>query len=491
VLRADTFAIASSGVVTVQEYGSSSAPGARSVSTRITPLLPLLLVLAACGKETGHAAPASSAVAAVPPAPSAGVVHVVPPAPAKLAVPANLDVILISIDCLRADMPWAGYPRAIAPRLTALEAKSIDFTDAYSMSSYTSMSLGGLLGGKLPGEMNRDGYFFGFYGKSNVLFPELLQASGIRTLAGHSHGYFNGGSGLDQGFDRWEVVPGLKWDNTTDENITSPRLEALAEKLLSEPDLTKKRFFAWFHFLDPHDRYLPHEGIGPYGHTGRDLYDAEVTFTDGYVGKLLDFVAAQPWGAHTAFIITGDHGEAFGEHHQYRHGFELWQNLVRVPLFVYLPGAPPRHIDNPTSAIDLAPTILDLFGVPNNGWPPGVDGGGAPGFEGRSLVPDLLGLAPVPRDVVIDLPATSDSGRRRALVHGTTKIIAFGDHPYFQVFDLAADPGELHPITKGDVYQAMITRFHAFEEGVHDVMPTKCKESCLDGAYARKKKDGG
>jgi len=444
-------------------------------------------------EKTVASSAASAAVSATSEA------HRVPPMPSASArapsgPPADLNVILISIDCLRADMPWAGYARPIAPRLTELEAKSVDFTRAYSMSSYTSMSLGGLLGGKLPGEMRRDGYFFGFYGKENVLFPELLQASGVRTLAGHAHGYFSS-SGLEQGFDRWEVVPDLKWNNTTDENITSPRLEALAEKLLSSKadggtgGAVPKRFFAWFHFLDPHDRYLPHEGIGPYGKTGRDAYDAEVTYTDGYVGKLLDFVAAQPWGARTAFVVTGDHGEAFGEHHQYVHGFELWENLVRVPLFVVIPGVAPRHIDNPTSAIDLAPTILDLFGVANNGWPPGIDGG-APGLEGRSLVPDLLGATPVERDVVIDLPATSDSDRRRAIVHGDTKLIAFGTKEYFQVFDLKDDPGELHPITKGDVFDAMLKRYRAFEVTVHDIPPTKCNEGCLNGAYARKK-DGG
>jgi arylsulfatase A-like enzyme len=398
----------------------------------------------------------------------------------------DLNVILLSIDCLRADMPWAGYPRPIAPRLTELEAKSVDFTRAYSMSSYTSMSLGGLLGGKLPGEMLRDGYFFGLYSKENVLFPELLQAAGVHTLAAHAHGYFNG-SGLEQGFDRWEVIPDLIWNNTTDENVTSPRLEALAEKLLLAPEVATRRFFAWFHFLDPHDRYMPHEGIGPYGKTTRDAYDVEVTYTDGFVGKLLDFVAAQPWGGRTAFIVTGDHGEAFGEHHQYVHGFEVWENLVRVPLFVYLPGTPPRHIDSPTSAIDLAPTILDLFGVA--GRPPAFDGG-APGLEGRSLVPELRGATPEARDVVIDLPATSDSDRRRALVHGDTKLIAFGTKEYFQVFDLAADPGELHPITKGEVFDGMVARYRAFEATVHDIAPLKCKEGCLNGAYA-KKKDGG
>jgi len=426
-----------------------------------------MLLLAGCpsaGKDaaidaTPRPGPSVTPVAQKPDGPRVRVdgghdAHVAPAGP-----PADLNVILLSIDCLRADMPWAGYPRDIAPHLTELEKKSVDFTVAYSMSSYTSMSLGGLLGGKLPGEMTRDGYFFGYYGKGNVMFPELLQASGVRTLAAHAHGYFHD-AGFDQGFDRWEVLEGLKWNNTTDENITSPKLEALAEKLLSEPEVgaAGKRFFAWFHFLDPHDRYLPHEGIGPYGKNLRDAYDVEVTFTDQYIGKLLDFVASRPWGARTAFIVTGDHGEAFGEHHQFVHGFELWQNLVRVPLFFVVPGAAPRHIDSPTSAIDLAPTILDLFGVPATGWPPGKDGGGPPGFEGTSLAPVLFGSAPVPRDVVIDLPATSDSDRRRALVHGSTKIIAFSDDTYFNVFDLEADPDELHPIVKGDVFADMLAR---------------------------------
>ncbi len=429
-------------------------------------------------EETPHEAP--PAPAPVDPGSAKGAV-----APRDASVPGppkDLDVVLITIDCLRADMPWAGYERPIAPRLTELAARAVQYTRAYSMSSYTSMSLGGLLGGRLPGEMRRDGYFFGVYAKENVLFPELLQSAGIHTLAAHAHGYFHD-AGFDQGFDRWEVVPNLKWNNTTDENITSPELEALAEKLLSEPAVTDKRFFAWFHFLDPHDRYLPHPGIGPYGNTPRDRYDAEVTFTDGYIGKLLDFIASKPWGARTAIIVTADHGEAFGEHHQYVHGFELWENLVRVPSLFVLPGVPARKIDVPRSAVDLAPTILALLGVAPDG---ALDGGATASFEGRSLVPEFYGAPPEPRDVAIDLPETSDNDRRRALVHGTLKIIAFGKDTYFQVFDLASDPSESKPITKGAIFEEMLARYRSLEKTVKDVPPTKCNEGCLNGAYARK-----
>src|SRR6185503_8802945 len=104
--------------------------------------------------------------------------------------PKDLDVILISVDSLRADMPWAGYPRPIAPRLTELAKQAVDFTHAYAVSSYTSMSLGGLLAGKLPSELKRDGYFFGTYGKEVLFFPELLQRAGVYTMGGHAHGYF-------------------------------------------------------------------------------------------------------------------------------------------------------------------------------------------------------------------------------------------------------------------------------------------------------------
>src|SRR6185295_10423117 len=94
--------------------------------------------------------------------------------------PPDLNVLLITIDSLRADMPWAGYERAIAPRLTELEKRAVSYTHAYTLSSYTSMSLGGLLGGRYPGELERDGYFFGTYPPRVLLFPEKLREAGIR-----------------------------------------------------------------------------------------------------------------------------------------------------------------------------------------------------------------------------------------------------------------------------------------------------------------------
>ncbi len=398
------------------------------------------------------------------------------------ALPANANVLLVTIDSLRADMPWTGYPRPIAPRLTELAAKAVVYTRAYALSSYTSMSLGGLLGGKFPSELKRDGFFFGTYAKNNVFFPELLHDKSVRTMAGHAHGYFNK-SGFEQGFDQWEVVSKLKWNNTTDENITSPELYALAEKQLSNPalDASSARFFAWYHFMDPHDRYLPHAdvGIAPYGKSIRDRYDAEVTFTDGYVGKLIDLVASKPWGSRTIVVVSSDHGEAFGEHGQHAHGFELWENLVRVPMFVVAPGASPRRIDTPRSHIDLARTMLEIYGVD-----------APPAFRGSSLVGEIYGAEAGPRDVFLDLPVTSDNDRRRGIVSGDKKVISFGMQGLKRVYDVVADPNEDRPLLSGgDDAKDAIERFRALEKTLVEIPPTACKENCLNGAYL--KKDGG
>jgi arylsulfatase A-like enzyme len=229
--------------------------------------------------------------------------------------------------------------------------------------------------------------------------------------------------------------------------------------------------------MDPHDEYLTHDGDGgvpTWGNKLRDRYDTEVTFTDKYIGRLLEFIAARSWAGRTAIIVTADHGEALGEHGQYKHGFELYEPLVRVPMFFVLPGAPPRHIGEPRSALDLAPTICELFGAAPDA-----------GFEGKSLVAELYGKEPEPRDVPLDLPATSDNGKRRALLHANKKIISFLDQQLL-VFDLGKDPDEKEPIRKGEDFDDMAARYKEFAKGIKDVKPYACGDNCLNGAYRTK-----
>jgi choline-sulfatase len=440
-------------------------PTARALAT--TALLALGLLRCSQTPAAGRSDAATDGAAmradATPASPAAG--H----AEEAHGPPADLNVILLTLDSFRADMPWAGYSRPIAPNLTAFAEKGVNYTHAYSLSSYTSMSLGGLLGGKYPGEMKRDGYFFGHY-RGNTMFPERLQAAGIKTFAVHAHLYFRM-AGFERGFDVYKLVPGLIWNANTDENVTSPRSEKMAEKLLADPALTSGRFFAWFHFLDPHDQYKRHTEVPSYGRRARDLYDGEIAYTDIYIGKLLEFIAAQPWAAHTAIIVSGDHGEAFGEHQCWRHGFEVWQPLVRVPWIFAVPGARARTIDVNRSHLDMAPTILDLLGVSHEG------------MAGTSLVSELYGkTAPEPRDVIVDLPRTSNNDRRRALVHDHYKLISFGDDVRYQLFDLDADPDESQPLNKVDrpKFLELVGLYKAEQQRINDVGPYACRT--LEGA---------
>jgi hypothetical protein len=449
------------------------------------------IALAACGRDNGAATPtpppqaataiASAQASASPaasastqPTASANTLASASPAAsgqpsaagnaATNTAPSDLNVLLISIDSLRADMPWSGYARDIAPSLTAFEKTAVSYTHAYSISSYTAMSLGGFLAGKYPSEIARSGYFFSSYPNSVTYFPELLQQAGVRTLAAHAHFYFEDRSGFRQGFDDYRIVPGLKKSNTTDENITSPKHVALAKEMLGAAQNNEKRFFAWFHFLDPHDMYMPHSGIGPYGKSERDKYDAEVTYTDQHVGEFIKWVDEQPWGKRTAIIITADHGEAFGEHKLIHHGFELYEPLIRIPLMIRAPGITPHRIDTPRSTIDLAPTIMAFTGAP-------ID----PGFQGKSLAPEVYGAEPEAREVVADLPRTGDNDRRRAFIKGDYKIITYGDDEVYEMFDIAHDPEEKTDIKKTKeghpIFEQMKAAYKARVEKIIDVCP--------------------
>lgn len=385
-------------------------------------------------------------------------------APPPEGPPGKLNVLLLTVDSLRADMPWAGYPRDIAPNLTELEKKAVSYTRAYSVSSYTAMSFGGLLSGRYPAEIERSGYFFSAYPEAVTFFPELLSKAGVHTMAGHAHFYFEKKAGFQQGFAVYKMIPNIVEDHKTDRSITSPDHTKLAMELLSEPGIggEDKPFFAWFHFMDPHDIYHQHADTKKWGKSSRDKYDSEVELTDRHLGQLLQFVEKQPWAKRTAIIVSADHGEAFGEHKQYRHGFEIWDTVVHVPLMIVAPGITPRRIDTPRSGIDLAPTIHELLGVQAE-----------PSYQGKSLVPELYNKPAEPRDVIIDLPRTSDNDRRRAMVSGEYKLIAYGDDFRFELYNVIKDPGEKKDLADEEKagFKEMKARYKERVKSIKDICP--------------------
>jgi len=436
---------------------------------RLASTIPLLLATVACRPFNGPADPAASQVGSSQPgsseahpggvrtAPAEGPAADAPHEQARLERPAEpLNVLLIVIDGMRADMPWEGYSRPVAPNLSNLQKHSVTFSRAYSVSSYTAKSVGAILASQYPSALFRSGHFFTLFPPSNLFFPELLQQAKVHTFSVQVGTYLRPGTGLDQGFDIWAIPAGIPGNPRSDQYITSDKLTLKAIELLQESPPDQLRFM-YLHYMDTHEPYLRHSIAPDWGHSSRDRYDQEIWFTDYWVGELLTFCRQQTWWDKTAVIVTADHGEAFGEHARYKHGFALWEVLVRVPLLFHVPGAAPAQVAERRSHIDLAPTILDLMGVaiPKS-------------FVGKSLVPEIFGKAEPPRPILLDLPADTNNPELRALIDHGLKLIINGEDLHFQLYDLEADPGEQTDIkaTEPEKYEAMKEEYRRLWQAV-------------------------
>ena len=407
-----------------------------------------------------------------------------PPVVAKVKKRRTYNVVLFTVDTLRTDLGFLGYDKPTSPNLDKLAEKGTVFERAYSMASYTGKSVGPFMIGRYPSETYRDGGHFNTYAPKNVFLAERVRdGANVRTFAGHCHWYFKFPTGLNQGMDAWDtsaIPPGMG-DNDT--SVTSERMSDLALKMLAKPENTSpgasvassdldggagdaeagafpaatavatidggagepRRFFAWFHFFDPHAQYVPHAGAPDFTNVfpAKALYDQEVWYTDKHIGKVLDYIASQPWGEDTAIVLTADHGEAFADHGMSWHGMEIWESLIRVPLLVYLPGVKPRRVPVKRSHIDLAPTLLEILG-----GPPAEEGE----LRGQSLLTDVYlpeGEEHEERDVFVDMPAGPYNTLRRAIITGPTpgmKLINSGGASN-QLFDLEKDPKEARDLS--------------------------------------------
>ncbi|HSU41476.1 MAG TPA: sulfatase-like hydrolase/transferase, partial [Polyangiaceae bacterium] len=403
---------------------------------------------------------------------------VAPPPPAPLAqedtafvrdhLPKQPNVVLITIDATRAELGFLGYhTHPVSPHLDELAKKSTVFENAYSLASYTSKSLAPMLIGRYGSETHRGWLHFNRFTRDDIFVSERLKQAGIHTVSVQGHWYFFKNYGMERGYDRidTQATPAdqpIEGDRTSNGDVLSDRL--IAE--LSRPELDTRQFFLWSHYIDPHAEYVPHTEFD-FGHHGRELYDGELAFVDHHLGRVLEALAKRPFAERTVVIITSDHGEAFGEHGLYRHGFEVWEELVRVPLLIYVPGVTPRRIAVRRSAIDIVPTILDIFGLPS----PAPDQKGA--FHGVSLLPDVLappGYVPAPRIVYVDMPAGPYNDSREAYIENDLKLITSGNRA-LGLFDLKTDPGEKRDLLD-DTSKArpLLTKAKAFRKTLDEVI---------------------
>ncbi|WP_158542413.1 sulfatase [Lujinxingia litoralis] len=359
--------------------------------------------------------------------------------------PKNL--VFILVDTLRqVHMGYAGYERPTTPRIDELAEDATVFMDAYASSPHTPRSVPPLLFSNYASEMKWRGaqYNYPKVRPENLGLFEVLEEGGWRNLGFSSHFYFEEKRNVHQGFERWDNEGALTIAESNDD-IAAPRTWAKLEPVIEqlgeahrEQGEEAKPFALFVHFFEPHARWIGHDEYDfGRGETTRERhinnYDSEIAFTDAYVGRVIDKLKEEGLYDEVVFVITSDHGEAFNEHGHYFHGQTLYNPVINVPLLVRVPGWFGRQVEGPVSIIDVAPTVVDLFGltIPTE-------------FGGRSLTEVMLGRGEVPERPVFSelLPYTNWKEHHRAVIYGEEKLIVNFTLGLEEYFDLSVDPGE-------------------------------------------------
>ncbi|NLN61541.1 MAG: sulfatase-like hydrolase/transferase [Myxococcales bacterium] len=360
-----------------------------------------------------------------------------------------LSLLFISVDALRHDLGFTGYARNISPNIDALAQEGVVFTHAWSLSSFTGRAIGPMLIGRYPTETFCNASHLSRYSDKNRLLAEMLHDAGLQTGSVQAHPYF-ARSGLQQGFDRFEIVAGRGGDEP-DLRITGDQSTAAAVRWLNDDTFTAGRFFLWVHYMDPHKEYLAHKEFSVFGSDSRARYDGEVAFTDAQIGELLAALSARGLRDRTAVMLTADHGEAFGEHNIRFHGRALWDEIMRVPWIFRVPGLAPQRIATPVGHIDLVPTVLDLLSLPAE-----------PQLRGKSLLPIMRQGSGTPDPIYIEQPEGEYMPPMNALIAWPYKLIHTITGNRFQLFHLGDDPGEQTDLsrTHPDVLEDMKAQYN-------------------------------
>lgn len=354
------------------------------------------------------------------------------PRPFVLETRTERNVLLVTIDTLRADALGAYGGRAATPHLDRLAAEGARFSFAHGHAVVTLPSHASILSGRYPyehGIRDNTGYRFD---PARPTVATLLKSAGFAT------GAFVGGFPLDRrfglgvGFDTYEDRMDRASDSDPGER--ERRADAVVSSATDWIRTQPGKWLAWVHLYDPHTTYAPpQEWAARYPDSP---YLGEVSWTDFALGPLLTLLKSQP--RDTLIIVTADHGEGLGDHGEATHGIFAYEATLRVPLIIAdARGTTSGRtapagvtIATPARHVDLLPTILDAVGAQP------TDSSGA------SLKDTIAAGSGDDRPSYFEAmtPAiTRGWAPLRGLISGGHKYI---DLPLPELYDLAGDPLE-------------------------------------------------
>jgi len=377
-------------------------------------------------------------------------VSAIPPKPAKHGAAKPIqppNIILITLDTTRADrMGFMGAKRGLTPNLDTLAQQSVIFTHAYAQVPLTTPSHAAMLTGTYP-QFNQLEDLGMPLGKDLPYLPALLKRCGYQTAAflGSNVLDAKGGTapGFDRGFDLFDTDFHDTLPNEDRYHSIERRAGDVADRALSWLDQhQKKPFFIWLHFYDAHDPYDP---PAPFKEKYAEApYDGEIAYTDSVVGRLIETLRQRGLFQDSLIAIAADHGEAFGEHGEERHGIFLYDETIHVPFLLKLPSQKlaGQRIEPRVALVDIAPSLLQAAGatIP-------------PSMQGQSVFSLLDAAQPAPRQAgdysaekTADRPIFSESSYARRFF-GASELRSWRSGKYLYVqspkrelYDVPADP---------------------------------------------------
>ena len=422
-------------------------------------------------------------------------------------------VIFLVIDTLRADaLSCLDAAAPATPAIDAFANETLVFRDARSPAPWTLPAMASMMTGCEP-------RVHGATQPETALSPEIptladgLAQLGYRTAAIGENSILRPSAGLARGFDQYDWFPRFRPEpplatwllNKLGGPPTRHHLdpEELTDRALAWcEEHAAEDFFLWLHYFDPHSPYRPPTAFAPQGpppagagrhfnrladvRSGhyapnaeqrawiRELYDAEVRWTDAEIGRLFGGLHDMQLWDDTLIVLTSDHGEEFWEHGGFEHGHTMYEELLRVPLLVRLPGARATgDVLGPVSTASLAPTLLTLCGSESPA-------------ERRTepLLPLAAGTA-TPR-------AIASSGMlyyepKEALLDGSDKYIGSLVTDSEVAYDLGVDPGEQRPVeTPAQIerLRALLEQTAATANAVRAKLDVSEQRAAIDGADA-------
>jgi len=366
----------------------------------------------------------------------------------------NKNVILISIDTLRADNVGAyGYSRNTTPFIDKFSKDSTTFKRCIAQSSWTLPSHMSMFTSKISSE---HGVWDSnvILDRHNITFTEILHNEGYTTQGFVTHKFLATEYGFHKGFESYVYNQDEKADK-----VSKKAIDWISKN-------KNKPFFLFLHYFDPHFDYKPPEPynkrfdpdykgkiLGSLGYLYKysdprnkippedlehlkALYDGEILFADKGIGIFIRGLQKLEILDNTMIIITSDHGEEFKDHNSMLHGMTLFEEQLLVPLIIHTPDCVPGIIDTQVESIDIAPTILDFLDL----MP-------LSSFQGQNLYSFLDGKED--STGYKKIPAFSESKRFGPYrVSATTPnekyfCIFAGAYNDVKFFDLKKDPREL------------------------------------------------